>query len=65
MCRVRHLKCYSVIAITLCYDFALSHNAFTLSVIVITANNYRPKHTGSVIASYSYSSDVRDQRYRI
>jgi hypothetical protein len=34
----------SVIAITLRYDFALSHNAFILSRIVIGSNSYRSEH---------------------
>jgi hypothetical protein len=55
----RHLKRYSIIAITLRYDFALSHNAFTLS------NSYHAEHIGPVIAYYSYRSDIIDKRYRI
>ncbi len=47
----RHQKRYSIIAITLHYDFALSHNAFILFKIVI--------------ASYSYRFDVIDKSYCI
>jgi hypothetical protein len=62
---------YSVIAITLRYIFALSHNASTLwtKVIafcsfrsrlietVITSYSYRSRLIGNVIAFYSYDSD--------
>jgi hypothetical protein len=34
MVRGRHLKRYSVMAITLCYNFVLSQNAFILSTII-------------------------------
>jgi hypothetical protein len=50
----RHLKHYSVIAITLRYVFALSYNALTLWRNVIATISYRPGQIGAVIASYSY-----------
>jgi hypothetical protein len=59
------LKRYSDIAITLHYDFSLSHNALILSRIVITSNSYRSEHVGPIIASYSYRSDVTDKHYHI
>jgi hypothetical protein len=61
--RGRHLKRYSVIAITLRYDFAISHNTFLLSRTVIAFNSYRSVHIGPVIVSYSYRSDVIDKHY--
>ncbi len=75
--RVRHRKCDSVIAITLHYIFALSHNAstlwrkviasfsypFGLIEIVIASYSYRSSLKGIVIASYSYRSKVTN-RYR-
>jgi hypothetical protein len=42
ICRGRHLKRNSVIAIELCKDFALSHK--TLSGIVIASKSYRSEH---------------------
>jgi hypothetical protein len=51
-----HLKRYSVIEITLRYDFALSQIAAILSRIVIASNSYSYDHIGPVIASYSYRS---------
>jgi hypothetical protein len=53
----------NVIAITLRYEFALSHNAFILDGIVIAFSSYRSAYIGPVIASYSYRSDVIHQRY--
>jgi hypothetical protein len=62
--RGRHLKRYSVIAITLRYVFALSYNVLTLWRNVIAYISYRSEHVGAVIASYSYRSKLIDQRYR-
>jgi hypothetical protein len=56
---------YSVTAIMLRYDFALSHNAFIFTRIVIASNSYHFEHIEPVIASYSYRSNVKDKRYRI
>jgi hypothetical protein len=64
MCRGWHVKCYNVIAITLCYVFALSYNALTLWRNVIDSISYRSEHIGAVIASYSYRSNLIDKRYR-
>ncbi len=54
----------SVIAFTLRYDFALSHNALTLMRSVITSIIYRTGHIGAVIAFYSYCYKLTNQRYR-
>ncbi len=64
-CRGRHLKRYSVVAITLRYDFALAHNPFLLSRTVIAFNGYHSVHIEPVIAFYSYQNDVIDKRYSI
>ncbi len=56
--RGRHQKRYSVIAITLRYDFALSHNASTLSRKVIASFSYRSGFREIVIAYYSYRSSL-------
>jgi hypothetical protein len=75
--RGRHRKRYSVIAITIRYIFALSHNdstlwrkviasfsyRFGLIEIVIASYSYRSSLIGIVIASYSYRSKVTN-RYR-
>ncbi len=63
MSRGRHLKCYSVIAITLRYVFALSYNVLTLWRNLIASISYRSEHIGAVFASYSYRSKLIDQRY--
>ncbi len=57
------LKCYSGIAITLRYIFALSHSDLTLLRSVIAAIIYRFGHIGAVIASYSYCSKLIYQHY--
>ncbi len=54
---------YSVTAITLRYDFALSHNAFILFRIVIASSSYRSEYIGPVIASYRYRADGIHKRY--
>jgi hypothetical protein len=46
----RHHKRYSVMAITLCYDFALPHNTFIPYIIVIASSSYRSVYIGPVIA---------------
>ncbi len=61
--RDRHLKRYSIIAITLHNDIAFSHNAVKQSWIVIASNSYYSQHTGPVIPSFSHCFDVTDQRY--
>jgi hypothetical protein len=61
ICRGRQ----SVIAITLSYDFALSHNAFLLSRTVIAFHSCRSVHVGPAIASYRYRFVVIDKRYSI
>jgi hypothetical protein len=48
--------CYTVIAITLCYIFALSLNASTLWRKVIAFYNYCFRLIETSIASYSYRS---------
>jgi hypothetical protein len=53
-----HQKHYSVIAITLCFVFALSHNASTLRRKVIAFYSYRSGLIEIVIASYSYPSGL-------
>ncbi len=63
--RGRHFKSFSIIAIRLYYDFALSHNAFILSRIVTTYKSHRSEHIRPVIASYSYRSGVIDELYHI
>ncbi len=65
MCSGLHHKRYSVTAIKLRYDFALSHDAFILYRIVIASRSYRSEYIGPVIASYSNRSDVIHKRYRI
>jgi hypothetical protein len=40
-----HLKCYSVTAIMLRYNFTLSHDAFILYIIVIASSSYRSECT--------------------
>jgi hypothetical protein len=54
--RGRHQKLYSVIAITLRYIFALSHNASTLRRKVVASYCYRSGLIEIVIVSYSYRS---------
>jgi hypothetical protein len=54
-----------VIAITIRYDFALSHNAFILSRIVISSKSYHSENIKPVIASYSYCSDVIDKCLKV
>jgi hypothetical protein len=54
--RGRHQKRYSVLAITLRYVFALSHNASTMRKKVIASHSYRYRLIEIVIASYSYRS---------
>jgi hypothetical protein len=54
----------SVIAIMLCYVFALLYNVLTLWRKVIASISYRSEHIGAVIASYSYRSKPIDQCYR-
>jgi hypothetical protein len=61
---MQHLKHYSIIAITLRYVFSLSYNALKLKINVIAFISYRSEHIGIVIASYSYRSKLKDQRYR-
>ncbi len=56
--RGRHLKRYSVIAITLHYIFALSYNVLTLWRNVIASISYRSEHIGAVINSISYRFSV-------
>jgi hypothetical protein len=56
---------FSIITIMLRYALALSHKAFILSRIVIASNIYCSENIGPVVTSYSYCSDVIDQRYRI
>jgi hypothetical protein len=51
--RGRHQKRYSVVAITLRYTFALSHNASTLRRKVIASYSYRSRLIEIVIASYT------------
>jgi hypothetical protein len=58
-----------VTAIMLRFDFALSCNDFIFSRIVYASISYCSEHTGAMIASYSYRSDIIDQhnasvRYR-
>jgi hypothetical protein len=62
--RGRHLKRYSVIAITLRYVFAFSYNVLTLRRNVVTSISYRSEHIGAIIASDTYRSKLIDQRYR-
>jgi hypothetical protein len=61
--RGRRLKRYSVISIMLRYVAALSHNALTLLRSVIASIIYRFGHFYAIIASYSYCSKLRGQRY--
>jgi hypothetical protein len=56
--RGRHQKRYSVVAITLPYVFAFSHNASTLRIKVIAFYSYRSVLMDIVIASYSYCSGL-------
>ncbi len=58
----KEVATFSALAITLRYDFALSHKAFLLSRIVIAPDSYRSEHIVPVIASYH--SDGIDKRYR-
>jgi hypothetical protein len=58
MSRGRHLKRYSVIAITLRYVFALSHNASTLKRKVIASYSYCSGLIEIGIAPYSYRSGL-------
>jgi hypothetical protein len=67
--RGRHQKRYSGIAITVCYFFALSHNASTLRSKVIASYSYRSGLIEIVIAFYSYCSGligivIADNSYR-
>ncbi len=64
VCRGRHHKRYSVIAITLCYVFALLHNALYLWRIVIAFDSYCFRLLAGVIASDSYCSELAGQRHR-
>jgi hypothetical protein len=52
----------SIIAITLCYVFALLHNALYLWKIVIASNSYRFRLFAGVIASESYCFELAGQR---
>jgi hypothetical protein len=61
--RGRHLKRYSVIAITLNYVFALSYNVLTLWRNVVASISYRSEHIGADITYDSYCSKLIDQRY--
>ncbi len=56
---------FSVIAITLHYNFALLYNAFILCRIVITSNSYSSENLEPIIALYSYRSDIIDKCYCI
>ncbi len=62
--RGRHHKCYSVIAITLHYVFALLHNALYMWRIVIASDSYGFRLFAAVIAYDSYRSELANQRYR-
>jgi hypothetical protein len=55
---------YSVIAITLCYIFALLHNALNLWRIIVASDSYRFRLFVGVIASNIYCSELAGQRYR-
>ncbi len=63
MIRGRHHKCHSIIAIMLCYVFALMHNVLYLWRIVIASDSYRFKLFAGVIPSDSYCSELAGQRY--
>jgi hypothetical protein len=54
----RHLKRYSVLAITLLYVFALLHNASTLKRKVMASYSYRPRLIKIIITSYSNHSGL-------
>ncbi len=54
---------YSVLAVTLFDDFALSYNGLTLWRNVIGPISYCSEHIGAVIASYSYRSKLTDQHF--
>ncbi len=60
MCKKgRQNEHYSVIAITLCYISALSHNSSTQWRKVIAFDSYRSGLMGNVIAFYSYTVALR------
>jgi hypothetical protein len=63
LCRGRHHKRYSIIAIMLPYIFVLLHNALYLWRIVIASNSYRFRVFAGVNASESYHSELAGQRY--
>jgi hypothetical protein len=58
ICRGRHQKSYSDIAITLRYVLEISHNASTLWRKVVVFDSYHSRHMKIVIASYSYHSGL-------
>jgi hypothetical protein len=58
--RLAEVGTLSVIAITLCYVFASSYNALTLSRNVIASISYQSEHIGAVITSYNYHLKLID-----
>jgi hypothetical protein len=58
-----HHKRYSIIAITLRFDFALLHNALYLWGIIIAFDSYCFRLFVGISASDSYRSELAGKRY--